>query len=217
MSMIIASDLHGTLTTGSPMLSFASWVEKYQSSLQPKIFKYKVLFSYLQVKFGLTDLHIWADKTMRDVLTLIRDPDQSQIDSIMAYIVGNELWPKRREKAISLLREYHNNGAEIIIVSAAFEPAVKLFAKKINKERVSGIGTPLVLTRDGLKLAESLTVKEIKLQRIKKLIGSRQLDIALGDTASDIPLLEQSREPIAVYPDQKLRSVAESRSWKILD
>ena len=135
----------------------------------------------------------------------------------MAYIVGNELWPKRREKAISLLREYHNNGAEIIIVSAAFEPAVKLFAKKINKERVSGIGTPLVLTRDGLKLAESLTVKESKLERIKKLIGSRQLDIALGDTASDIPLLEQSREPIAVYPDQKLRSVAESRSWKILD
>ena len=153
MSMIIASDLNGTLTTGSPILAVASWVEKHQSSLQPKIFKYKVLLSYLQVKFGLTDLHIWADKTMRDVLTLIRDPDQSQIDSIMAYIVGNELWPKRREKAISLLREYHNNGAEIIIVSAAFEPAVKIFAKKINKERVSGIGTPLVLTKHGLKLA----------------------------------------------------------------
>jgi len=215
--MIVASDLNGTLTTGSPILAVAKWAETHQSVLRPRLFKYRILFSYLQVKAGLKEIDIWADKTMRDVLDLIHSPDQEMIKSIMSYVVESELWPKRRENAISLLREYYEGGAEIILVSAAFEPAVIEFAKRIGNERVTAIGTPVFLTENGLSLAENLTTRDTKLEKVRDIIGSNTLDVALGDTFADIPLLEHSKHPIAVFPDRKLRKTAEIRAWQILD
>lgn len=215
--MIVASDLNGTLTTGSPILAVAKWAETHQSVLRPRLFKYRILFSYLQVKAGLKEIDIWADKTMRDVLDLIHFPDQEMIKSIMSYVVESELWPKRRVNAISLLREYYEGGAEIILVSAAFEPAVIEFAKRIGDERVTAIGTPVFLTENGLSLAENLTTRDTKLEKVRDIIGSNTLDVALGDTFADIPLLEHSKHPIAVFPDRKLRKTAEIRAWQILD
>lgn len=215
--MIIASDLNGTLTTGAPALAVTEWIKTYQPESYPWLYKYRLLLSYLQVKFGWTALDSWADKVLREVLSLVQFPNQNILGSIMEYVVESELWPKRRENVVTLLQEYHKEGGEIIIVSAAYEPAVEIFAHKVAKDRIFGIGTPVILSESGLTLAEKLTVRELKLKRIRDLIGSRQLDIAMGDTASDIPLLEQSLEPIAVFPDQKLRSVAESRSWRIIE
>jgi phosphoserine phosphatase len=215
--MIIASDLNGTLTTGAPALAVTEWIKTYQPDRYPLLYKYRLLISYLRVKFGWIAVDIWADKVLREVLALIQFPDENILDSIMKYVVESELWPKRRKDVVALLQDYHTKGAEIIIISAAYEPAVKIFAQLIGNDRVTGIGTPVRLTENGLTLAEKLTVRELKLKRIYESIGSRQLDIALGDTSGDIPMLEKSREPIAVYPDKKLRSVAESRSWKILE
>ena len=215
--MIVASDLNGTLTTGSPILAVAKWAEIHQSVLRPRLFKYRILFSYLQVKAGLKEIDIWADKTMREVLDLINFPDQEKITSIMSYVVESELWPKRRENAVSLLKEYHKEGAEIILVSAAFEPAVIEFAKRIGNERITAIGTPVFLTENGISLAEKLTTREKKLEKVINIIGSNTLDVALGDTFADIPLLEKSRHPIAVFPDRELRKTAEIRGWQIVD
>ena len=215
--MIIASDLNGTLTTGSPILAVANWAQKNQSSLRPQLFKIWVLFSYLQVRAGWKDLDVWADITMRKVLTLINAPDQKVLDSIMSFVVESELWPKRREGAVSLLKEYHKAGAEIILVSAAFEPAVKEFSKKIGKERVAAIGTPVYLNHSRITLADVLTTRDHKLNKVKAIIGSKTLDIALGDTFADIPLLEQARQPIAVFPDRVLRKIAQEKGWQVLE
>ena len=215
--MIVASDLNGTLTTGSPILAVAKWAEIHQSVLRPRLFKYRILFSYLQVQAGFKEIDIWADKTMREVLDLINFPDQEKITSIMSYVVESELWPKRRENAVSLLKEYHKEGAEIILVSAAFEPAVIEFAKRIGNERITAIGTPVFLTENGISLAEKLTTREKKLEKVINIIGSNTLDVALGDTFADIPLLEKSRHPIAVFPDRELRKTAEIRGWQIVD
>ncbi len=215
--MIVASDLNGTLTTGSPILAIANWADIYQPSLRPKLFKLSVLFSYLQVRAGLKEIDVWADKTMRKVLDLIQSPDEELVNSIMSYVVESELWPKRRERPVTLLKEYHNQGAEIILVSAAYEPAVLEFAKKIGDERITAIGTQVYLTQGRISLAETLTTREKKLEKVKNIIGSNTLEIALGDTFADIPLLEQARQPIAVFPDRELRKTAKNRGWQILE
>jgi len=215
--MIIASDLNGTLTTGAPALAVTEWIKTHQPDSYPWLYKYRLLLSYLQVKLDWISIDTWADKILREVISLVQSPDQDILNSIMEYVVESELWPKRRVNVVELLQEYHQQESEIIIVSAAYEPAVEVFAKRIAKDRTFGIGTPVILSENGLTLAENLTVRDQKLKRIRDLIGPRQLDVAMGDTASDIPLLEQSNEPIAVYPDQKLRTVAESRAWKIIE
>ena len=38
-----------------------------------------------------------------------------------------------------------------------------------------------------------------------------------SDSINDLPLLELVNKPIAVNPDQKLKSIAKKRNWHILD
>ena len=38
-----------------------------------------------------------------------------------------------------------------------------------------------------------------------------------SDSINDLALLEQVDNPVAVHPDNKLRTIASSRNWKIID
>jgi len=42
-----------------------------------------------------------------------------------------------------------------------------------------------------------------------------RIDVAYGDTSADIPMLEMADHPVAVYPDEALKAVAQERSWEI--
>lgn len=214
--MIIASDLNGTLTTGAPALAVTEWIRYHQPESYPWLYKYRLLLSYLQVRFGWMEIDIWADRILREVISLIRSPDLDTLNAVMDYVVEEELWPNRREEVVSLLQDFHKKGAVIYVVSAAYEPAVKKFAYKIGESRVLGIGTPVTCSPSGITLDENLTTRKIKLKRLNELSGSQSLDIALGDTVSDIPLLELADRPIAVFPDRELRLMAESEGWEIL-
>jgi phosphoserine phosphatase len=215
--MIVASDLNGTLTTGAPILALADWVDFNQPGLKPKLFKFQMLTSYLLVKFGLVDTHIWADKYLREVLNLFYSPTPDIVNQAMSYIVDAELWPKRIPKAIDFLLDLHKQGAEIILVSAAFEQAVVYFGKKIASENITGIGTPVYLEKGKLCLEKDLTVKERKLALLKERIGAKKIDYALGDSISDLPMLEEATHPIAVSPDKQLRKIAAEREWRIIE
>lgn len=215
--MLVASDLNGTLTTGSPILAVARWVKKNQPESYPAGFTLCLFASYLQVKFGWKEIDTWGDVNMRRALKLISEPTREILDLVMDSVVDDELWLKKRDKAVDLLKEYHRKGAKIIIISAAYEPAVQKFAARIGAGNTNGIGTPVTLSDAGLKLAKTLTSREVKLEKLRALIGTRQIDIALGDTFADIPLLEEALEPIAVFPDKTLKQYALDRGWKIID
>ena len=71
-------------------------------------------------------------------------------------MVTDELWPKRRIEPVALLKDLHLQGAEIFLISAAYQPAVEKFARMIAPERTYGIGTPVEITSEGLHLAGPL-------------------------------------------------------------
>jgi len=215
--MLVASDLNGTLTTGSPILAVARWVKKNQPESYPAGFALSLFASYMQVKLGLKKIDTWGDINMRRALKLISKPNQDILDLVMDSVVEDELWLKKRAKAVKLLTNYHQNGAMIIIISAAYEPVVQKFAAKIGSEKTHGIGTPVSLTDTGLVLAKTLNSRKVKLERLRNLIGEKQIDVALGDTFADIPLLEEAAKAIAVFPDKILRRSAKERNWMIIE
>jgi len=215
--MLVASDLNGTLTTGSPILAVSRWVKQNQPESYPAGFTLGLFASYMQVKLGLKKIDTWGDTNMRRVLKLIGDPTQEVLNLVMDFVVEDELWLKKRAEVVDLLKDYHQRGAKIIIISAAYEPAVQKFAAMIGAENSYGIGTPVELTDSGIELAKKLTSREVKLEKLRTMIGTQQIDVALGDTFADIPLLEAAAEPIAVNPDKTLRQTALERDWKIID
>lgn len=213
---VVASDLNGTLTTGSPVLAVARWLSENQPNSYPALFELRTLFSYLQVKAGLKAIDTWGKEAMSEVLGLVHSPSLQMLDDIMAYVVESELWPKRRVEPISLLQEYHQNGANLFIISAAYQPAVDKFARKISLERSVGIGTGVVLFDGSLKLADQFNSRDRKISNLLSAIGSCPIEIALGDTFADIPLMKQALRAIAVHPDRKLKNTAREHGWQII-
>ena len=64
--------------------------------------------------------------------------------------------------------------------------------------------------------ADLAGAQERKIEKVLNQLGVTHVDFAYGDTEQDIPLLEHANHPVAVYPDEKLRSTALARGWEIL-
>jgi phosphoserine phosphatase len=90
---------------------------------------------------------------------------------------------------------------------------VKAFAKRIGAE---GIGTPVEISGGQLKLAGEIVHEEQKVKQLHRYLDVDQFDVAYGDTWVDIPLLENANRPIAVYPDARLKQLADERGWEIV-
>ena len=160
---MVASDLNGTLTTGSPVLAVYRWLTENQPDSPPPLFQYRLMLSYLQVKAGLKKIDTWGEQAMSGVLSLVQDPDPSMLDEIMDFVVENEQWPKRREIPISMLKDFLDSGADLYVISAAYQPAVEKFARKIAPNRTFGIGTAVEITTLGLRLAGPLNSRAKKM------------------------------------------------------
>jgi len=213
---VVASDLNGTLTTGSPVLAVYRWLQEHQPGSTPPLFLFRLSFSYLLVKAGLLKIDTWGEQAMRNVLSCVRNPDPELLDDLMDYVVEEELWPKRKEAPIALLRDLHHQGAQIWILSAAYQPAVEKFSLRIAPQRTFAIGTPVKITPEGIEFAGPLNTRVRKMNNLFAEIGSQKLAIALGDTFADIPLLEEAEMAIAVYPDCQLKRKARTNGWQII-
>lgn len=60
--MIVASDLMGTLTTGSPFLGLVDWIKHNQSKVRANYYIATIMPSYLLAKNGIIDWQTWVTK-----------------------------------------------------------------------------------------------------------------------------------------------------------
>ena len=211
--MIIVSDLMGTLTTGSPVLGMVDWVKNHQSKWQANRYMASMLPNLVLAKARLIDWQKWGQGLMVDSLSLVKDATPEKLNEVAEWIVEHDLWRKRRSDVIARLLLYADSGAQVYIASSVFEPAVEAFAKRIGAQ---AIGTPVEIVNGRIRLASELIASEKKIEQVLSHLGVETVDAAYGDTKLDIPLLEHADHPVAVYPDDGLRTIAKERGWEII-
>ena len=211
--MIVVSDLMGTLTTGSPVLGLVDWVRHNQSKWQANLYMAGMLPSYFLAKNGLINWQKWGQGLMIDSLALIKDATPERFDEVAEWMVEHDLWIKRRKDVIARLQEHAARGAQVYIASSVYQPGVEAFASRVGAQ---AIGTPIEFGAGRVRLAGNLVADEKKVEQVLSRLGIDHVDIAYGDTALDIPLLEHADHPVAVYPEGKLRVVALERGWEII-
>ena len=211
--MIVASDLMGTLTTGSPFLGLVDWVKHNQSKFRANLYMAAITPSYLLAKNGLIDWQIWGQKLMVDSLAYIKDANPEKLGQASEWVVEHDLWKNRREDVVARLIKHREDSAKVYIASSVVEPFIEPFAKRIGAQV---IGTPVEIVNGRVKMVGQLMANEKKIEQVLSRLGVERLDIAYGDTVLDIPLLEHADQPVAVYPDAKLKSIALERGWEII-
>jgi phosphoserine phosphatase len=132
-------------------------------------------------------------------------------------LVEQALWPERRQLVVDELLAHRAQGRRVIINTGQFEPVLAELIK--NMDGIEGIGTPLAY-EDGLfsgRTAGPLNVGDRKAEQLEPFLRDGRILSAYGDTEQDLPMMLLSRTPVAVNPDEALRSEAEKRGWRILE
>ncbi len=212
---IIVSDLEGTLTTGSSWRGLRSYFRENYRSWEYDLFFLKWLPIFPIVKIGLMSRREVMSRWMQDEIRLFTGASSEQINAMASWIVEHVMWPKRRMEVLDEIEHHRRNGAQIALVSSAYQPIVAEFAKRLD---AIPIGSPLIF-HGGKLVGVRLPINsyEHKSKNIRDHIGEKPISLALGDTASDIPMMEMGVEPVAVFPDKYLRMYAASQGWRILD
>lgn len=211
--MIVASDLMGTLTTGSPFLGLVDWVKHNQSKMRANFYMASIMPSYLLAKNGVIDWQAWGQKLMVNSLAYIKDADAEKVSHAAEWIVEHNLWKQRREDVVERLIKHRRDGAKVYIASSVVEPFIEPFAKRIGAQT---IGTPTEIVNGRMKMVGDLMANEKKIEQVLSRLGVDRVDVAYGDTILDVPLLEHAEHPVAVYPDAKLKTIALQRGWEII-
>ena len=211
--MIVISDMMGTLTTGSPVLGLVDWVRHNQSKMQAQLYMLSIMPSYLIAKRGWIDWQTWAQGLMVNSLKMVKNATPEKMKIVGEWAVEHDLWKKRREDVIARLRAHAAQGAQVHIASSVIEPIIEPFARRIGAQT---IGTPVEYVNGNVRVAGELVAQERKIEQVLSRLGVERVDFAYGDTAQDVPLLEHADHPVAVYPDEALKAVAQARGWEIL-
>lgn len=211
--MIVISDMMGTLTTGSPVIGLVDWVRHNQSRTQARLYMASIMPSYAMAKLGLIDWQKWGQKLMIESLSLVKEATPDKMKLVGEWAVEHNLWKKRREDVIARLADHRAQGAQVYIASSVVEPLIEPFAQRIGAQT---IGTPLTYNNGQVRIDGGLVASEKKIEQVLSRLGVDRVDFAYGDTAMDVPLLEHASHPVAVYPDEKLKSIALERGWEII-
>jgi len=216
-------DFDGTLYTGHVWLDLVRhhraarrhrrWVAAYVA---------RNMALYPVYKLGVLDQTAFYGAWGSTMGWLLRGWPVDQAQAIFERLTDELILPNLRPDLLTRLRAHQAEGKLVALVSGTFAPWLETVARRLDVAHA--IGTPLAV-RDGRytgRIVPPLCQGSGKLQRIQAYLAERRLEVdwpaslAYADSGTDLPLLHLVGQPVAVYPDDQLRTHAQAQGWPIL-
>jgi phosphoserine phosphatase len=213
----VATDLEGTLTAGVTWKGMYNYLLTHGRASAAWWFYATHLPAYLSFKIFGGDFGKFKNDWMRDLLRLFKGYSVKRFGEMCAWVVENELWPQRRKAVEAELKAHLSAGRRALVVTGMYEPLLEQLVKKLPG--LEAIATPVVWENGHFsgELAQDFNVGESKRESLRPFAQNEKIYAAYGDTFPDLPMLEMSENPVAVYPDKELRQAAVKRGWRILE
>ncbi len=143
-------------------------------------------------------------------------------DVIWEWIIETTVMPKLRREMMTAIEEHRNKGHRLILLSGSFQPLLDKLVERLGFE--AAIATPLKVKAGRYTgwIERPSAIGMGKLQRLQEFLSGAGKGIDLeqsyhyADSITDLPSLEVIGNPIAVYPDGDLASVAAERGWPVI-
>jgi HAD superfamily hydrolase (TIGR01490 family) len=209
-------DLDNTLLAGDSDFEWAQFLIE-QGVLDREIYEARNLDFYEQYKAGTLDIHEFLDFQLKP---LARHP-RAVLDAWHGEFMERKIRPIIRDSARTLVERHAGDLRVLITATNSFVTAP--IAREFGIENLiatepaehggqfTGGVTDIPCFRDG------------KVQRLDSWLASRGLGLSsfdeswfYSDSLNDLPLLERVTHPVAVDPDETLRTYAEAHGWSII-
>jgi HAD superfamily hydrolase (TIGR01490 family) len=182
---------------------------------------------YAHYKAGTLDIHDYV----RFATEAVRRRGAAEAHAAHAEFMRTVIEPAIRPEALALVRSHQLAGDMVLIVTATNEFVTRPIAQAF------GVGELIAveLARDARdtaaggsgwitgEIAGVPSAREGKVTRVSQWLQNRDLawdDVEstfYTDSINDLSLMETVNHPVATNPDARLRAIAETRGWRILD
>lgn len=135
-------------------------------------------------------------------------------------VIAKEMQQDFNPEVLALLEEHRTNNIHTMLVSGAYTSLIQAATKGLNFNTV--IGTNIPFKNESFDTTAPIyhIQGERKNEMIYAALEDKEIDwknsFAYADSYSDLPVLELVGNPVAVQPEQRLRTIAEERIWKII-
>ncbi len=147
-----------------------------------------------------------------------------ELEPLRAHFLSTEIEPRLANGGLERIEAHRQDGHTLLAISAAHDFLAAPIAELCGLEE----GLFTTAERDGMnytgRVAGVPCFREGKVASLSRWLGQHDLDWSgveaswfYSDSHNDLPLLSQVHTPVAVRPDPRLRAVAASRGWEIVE
>jgi HAD superfamily hydrolase (TIGR01490 family) len=175
---------------------------------------------FAHYKAGTLDIHDYVRFATDAVRQRGAEAAARAHEDFMRRVIG----PQLRDEARALVNRHLDAGDEVLIVTATNDFVTRPIADAFGVEQL--LAVELERGPDGWitgAIRGIPSAREGKVARMEQWLAARSLGWAdvnstfYTDSINDLALLERVNHPVATNPDDRLRSVATERGWRILD
>jgi HAD superfamily hydrolase (TIGR01490 family) len=175
---------------------------------------------YAHYQAGTLDIHDYV----RFATQAVRLQGAQAAEQAHERYMREVITPNIRSAALELVRKHQAAGDTVMIVTATNEFVTRPIAQAFGVSEL--IAVELERDTSGWITGEikgTPSFREGKVQRVQQWLADRGLgwsDVDMSfysDSPNDLPLLERAQHPVATNPDERLRQLAQTRGWPILD
>ena len=172
---------------------------------------------YAQYLAGVLDIHAWLAFTLEPV----RKFSEPQRETLLAEFVDLRVRPMVLEAGLELVREHRRAGDFCMILTATNDLITRPIAKLFEVDLLLATDAEIVDGSITGRIRGTPCFQEGKVKKLQDWLahnGGFEIEdsVFYSDSINDLPLLELAGKAVAVDPDDRLRQVAQERSWKTL-
>ena len=160
--------------------------------------------------------HAAVRRAAEDGLVILRGFTPEARRELVAEAMEPVLRPLVYAEPLQLVRRHRERGDAVYIVSATLQEIVQAIADDLGFD--GALGT-VCEVRDGVYTGRAIRAlhAENKARCIAELGFDLAASTAYSDSHTDLPFLEAVGHPVAANPDRRLRRIASTRGWPVLE
>ena len=171
---------------------------------------------YDQYLDGSLDIH----EFLRFQLKPLASYPRARLEQLRAQYLRDKIEPILLPKAHALLERHRAQGDELVIITATNDFITAPVATRYGVNNLLATQAEMSDGEYTGRVSGVPCFQEGKVQQLESWLGTHNTDLAgswfYSDSHNDLPLLERVDNPVAVDPDDKLRSQATARGWPII-
>ncbi|MDN6323777.1 MAG: HAD-IB family hydrolase [Halomonas sp.] len=149
----------------------------------------------------------------------LADNSPEQLSAWHQQFMASKIEPSILPKAEELLARHRTQGDTLLIITATNRFITAPIAERLGVDNLIAVNPEVREGRYTGRVSGIPSYREGKVTRLNQWLEQQHISVDgawfYSDSHNDLPLLEEIDHPVAVDPDDTLRSIAEERQWRI--